>query len=88
MRVVFALMISVATTPAAAQITFQEPATPAQAKAGNPTDKIICERQDEIGSRLAAKKVCKTAAQWQEERRTERNDLEKVQQVVNQVPSR
>jgi hypothetical protein len=84
------LMIALS-APAAAQITFQEPTAPpapAQAKAANPNDKIICERQDEIGSRLGGKKVCKTAAQWQEERRTERNDLEKIQQVVNQEPSR
>ena len=76
------LMIALA-APAAAQITFQEPTTPpapTQAKPANPNDKIICERQDEIGSRLGAKKVCKTAAQWEEERRTEQNDLQKIQQ--------
>ncbi len=84
------MMIALA-APAAAQITFEgstAPAAPTQAKGTNPNDKIICERQDQIGSRLGAKKVCKTAAQWAEERRTERNDLEKIQQVVNQEPSR
>jgi Tfp pilus assembly protein PilF len=88
--VALVLMIALG-APATAQITFQEAtASPAsgQAKATNPNDKIICERQDEIGSRLGAKKVCKTAAQWTEERRSERNDLEKIQQVVNQAPSR
>jgi hypothetical protein len=72
-------MIALA-APAAAQITFQEPTTQAQAKPGSPNDKIICERQEEIGSRLAAKKVCKTAAEWQLERQQQRDDVSKVQQ--------
>jgi hypothetical protein len=45
-----------------------------KAKPTNPGDKI--------GSRLGVKKVCRTAAQWQEW-----NDIEKVRQVVNQAPS-
>jgi len=80
----FGVAVTVA-TPAAAQITFESqataPAAPLAAKPSNPTnDKMICEREDVIGSRLGAKKVCKTAAQWQEERRQQRETLEKVQQ--------
>jgi hypothetical protein len=78
------LMIALA-TPAGAQITFQEPTTavpPAQAKPTNSGDKIICERQDEIGSRLGGKKVCKTATEWQLERQQQRDDVQKEQQMI------
>jgi invasion protein IalB len=77
------LMIALA-TPAAAQITFQEATTPAasQAKPNKSGDKIVCERQDEIGSRLGGKKVCKTAAEWELERQQQRGDVEKEQQMV------
>jgi hypothetical protein len=82
------LMVPLA-APVGAQITFQEPPTaaPAQAKPANPNDKIICERQEEIGSRLGGKKVCKTAAQWQEERQQQRDTVEKFQQQATGQPS-
>lgn len=75
---------------AAAQITFVTPTTapPSNApKTGNSNDKVICEREEEIGSRLGGKKVCKTAAEWQEERRLQRQDIERIQQTTNQSPS-
>ena len=40
--------------------------------APNAGDKMICERQTEIGSRLKKNRVCKTAAQWREEREATR----------------
>ena len=65
---IFLMLAMVAAGPAAAQITFETPATApptaATAKSTNPNDKIICEKQEEIGSRLGGKKVCKTASQW------------------------
>src|SRR3954452_22938067 len=51
-------------------------AAPAKDKDPN---RIICEREDEIGSRLGGKMVCKTAAQWQLERQQQRETLEGVQ---------
>lgn len=73
------LMLALA-TPAAAQTASAQPqpAAPAASKAKDP-DRIICERQEEIGSRLGGKKVCKTAAQWDEERQQERDALDKFQ---------
>jgi len=48
--------------PAAAQTAPADPATTpaAVAKLKNP-NRMICEREEEIGSRLGGKKICKTA---------------------------
>ena len=91
MRTTILLTLAVlAASPAAAQITFQTPPTaPPQAATGakstNPNDKIICEKQEEIGSRLGGKKVCKTKAQWELDRRQQREDVEGVQQQATSV---
>lgn len=64
-----ALMTAV---PASAQITFDDtPAAPGANAKDPKAGKLICERVEEVGSRVAAKKVCLTAAQWQERRRQE-----------------
>jgi hypothetical protein len=78
--------------PAGAQITFDPPpAAPAHAasstKDSKDTNRIICERQEEIGSRLGGKKVCKSAAEWDEERRQQRDTVEKYQQQATGVPA-
>jgi invasion protein IalB len=70
------MMIALA-APAAAQSSTQQSA-PAASKDKDP-NRIICERQEEIGTRLGGKKVCKTAAQWDEERQQERQALDKFQ---------
>lgn len=77
---IFLALAASAVTPATAQITFGDtaPAQPANAKAKDP-NKVICERQEEMGSRLGGKKVCKTAAEWQEERAAQRRVLEDTQ---------
>ena len=57
-----------------------QPAQPAQtAKPAKNPNEVICEKQEEIGTRLATQRVCKTRAEWAEERRTNRMDVEKVQ---------
>lgn len=75
------LMMAVA-TPAAAQISIgSAPAAtaPAVKADGKDQNRMICEKQDQVGSRLAAKKVCKTALEWQQERTANRRTLEDVQ---------
>jgi invasion protein IalB len=79
------LMLAIA-APASAQNSGQTPASASTPKVKDP-NRIICEKQEEIGSRLGGKKVCKTALEWQEERREQRNDVERVQQTINQTPS-
>src|SRR5438045_4845181 len=79
------LMIALA-APVGAQTAAQpQQSAPATAKDKDP-NRIICERQEEIGTRLGGKKVCKTAAQWDEERRMQRDAVEKYQQQATGVP--
>jgi hypothetical protein len=49
-----------------------------QANKKDPSE-IVCERQEEIGSRLSSVRVCKTRAQWAEDRRLTRQEIEQVQ---------
>jgi hypothetical protein len=39
----------------------------------------ICEKITPVGSRLAAKRFCGTRAEWEEKRRLDREEVEKVQ---------
>lgn len=45
----------------------------------NPNERLICKKEEVIGSRLAAKKVCLTAREWQERTQADREQLEKIQ---------
>lgn len=42
-------------------------------------DKPICKKEKETGSRLAAKKVCRTKAEWDEFYRQQRAETEQMQ---------
>lgn len=42
-------------------------------------NRMICRSEDIIGSRLAKQKRCLTAAQWAEERRLNRESVERTQ---------
>jgi len=42
-------------------------------------DKIVCKREETIGTRLGAKKVCLTVAEWTELARTHRERTEQIQ---------
>lgn len=57
---------------------FAQQQQPTGKKVRDPNE-VICERQEEIGSRLGGTKVCKTRAEWAEERRLSRQDIDKVQ---------
>jgi hypothetical protein len=43
--------------------------------------KVICRTIDELGSRLASKRVCLTRDQWREQKDNERQNLEKAQRI-------
>lgn len=60
--------------------TPEAPAPTAQAKdkAADP-NKIICEKQEVLGSRLAVRRVCMTRAQWADLRSQDRQEIDKVQ---------
>ena len=59
-------------------------ALPTIAVAGDPKtprdpNRIICENQEVLGSRLATRKVCMTAAEWAAKRANERQLIDRSQ---------
>lgn len=53
---------------------------PAPASKDKDPNRIICQKIEETGSRVASKKVCMSAQQWEEKRRGDREYLEDAQQ--------
>lgn len=49
-------------------------------------NRIVCEKQGVLGSRLATKRVCMTAAEWAAQRLAERQTIDKTQ-IQRQGPS-
>ena len=88
MRIVGLALLLCAGSPAAAQVITIETANPAPKQVTGDLNKMICERVERTGSRLEIDKVCMTAAEWKEHRQGQREDVEKVQRIVNQNPSR
>ena len=69
-------------TPAIAQTPPQSAPVPIPAGQSD-VNKIVCERQEEIGSRLKGKKVCLTVQQWREFKNQSRDDVEEMQRHAN-----
>lgn len=69
--------------PAAAQTAPADPAAPpaAQPKLKDP-NRMICEREEELGSRLGGKKICRTALEWQQWRQQNRDQVENWQRQL------
>lgn len=70
-------------SPAAAQTTDSaqgQNAQPAKAK-------LICEKEQETGSRLGGRRVCHTQEEWDQIRAETRQNLEKIQQQSTGTPS-
>lgn len=63
--------IALVTGPALADEAAQQPE--------GDTNKVICRTVAETGSRLKAKKICMTAAEWAEQRRQNRQLIERSQ---------
>ena len=61
----------VAAVPAGAQAS--------DAKKAKDPNEVVCEKQKEIGSRVAVKRICMTRAEWAERRRIDRSEIEKAQ---------
>jgi len=66
-------------TPAAAQSDVRAIPVPVP-PGGTDVNKIVCERQDELGSRLKGKKVCMTVEQWKQYQAENREKTERLQQ--------
>ena len=56
----------------------QQPAQQPGAKTPDPNE-IVCEKEQDSGSRLVTNKVCMTRSQWAEQKRLNRMDIEKMQ---------
>ena len=72
MRVVTAIFAALALVPAIA-------AAEEKKADKNDPNRMICEKQEVLGSRVATKKICMTAAQWEDRRREDREAIEKGQ---------
>jgi hypothetical protein len=58
----------------------QPPNSAIASAAGDPSQ-TICEKVEDIGTRLSSKRVCMTRAEWAEQRRRNREEVEKAQQT-------
>jgi hypothetical protein len=79
----FKSVIIAATTLVLAGPALAQPApAAAQPVAGQPVkdpNRMICEREEEIGTRLGARKICRTAAEWDAMRRANREQVDNWQ---------
>jgi len=50
----------------------------ADAAKKNDSEKLICRTMDELGSRLASKRVCLTRTQWRQQEDMKREGLDKI----------
>jgi hypothetical protein len=52
---------------------------PEAVKKSSDLNKVVCEKVEILGSRLASKKVCMTRYEWAERRQADRHEVEKAQ---------
>ena len=57
-----------------------------ETKVKDDPNRVICEKQEILGTRLASKRVCKTKAEWAEERRENRQAIDRAQTIKQQPP--
>ncbi len=65
-------------TAAMAETTVQQAKSPDQNL--KDANEVVCQREETIGSRLAAKKICLTRKEWDERARINREETERAQQ--------
>ena len=70
-------VVGLVTSPVLAQ-SAPTPANTQGKKVLDPNE-VVCEKQEVLGSRLATQKICHTRAEWAEIRRSDRQDIEKLQ---------
>jgi hypothetical protein len=73
-----ALCALVASAPAFAQVTSIETNNPAPKGFGDP-NRVICQVEQTTGTRLGARKVCKTRLEWEQMRAEHREEFERFQ---------
>ena len=87
---ILVLAASLAGSAASAQVTSLATANPAPKGGIQDLNKIVCEVDETTGTRLGARKVCKTVAEWQDLRTQHRGTLEQVQRMATStgIPSK
>jgi len=88
MKRVFMLTFAAALigSSATAQVTSLQAANPAPKGGSQDLDRIVCDTEQTTGTRLGARKVCKTVLEWQQLTAEHRATVEKVQQMGNDPP--
>jgi hypothetical protein len=78
-----AYLVGIAVLFAPPAIAQTAPAGQATAKESpsseNDLDRIVCRKEERIGSRLGAKKVCLTVKEWQDLAQANREEVERAQ---------
>jgi len=82
LKVIYAVsaigLVAGTSAPALAQAPSNPPAASQQQAPQNPNE-IVCHKQEVTGSRLGAKKVCKTRAEWADLQLQDKQELTRVQ---------
>ncbi|HET7575914.1 MAG TPA: hypothetical protein VFK19_05020 [Sphingomicrobium sp.] len=76
-----AMLVAPAGVPALAQSAPQQQQQQQSdsAKSKYDPNEVVCEKQMETGSRLSSHRICMTRTQWAEQRRLDRQEVDKVQ---------
>lgn len=72
-----AAMLAATAAPTLAQSTANS--APANAKPVENPNEIVCEKQETTGSRIGARRVCMSRAEWADRKLQDRQELERVQ---------
>ena len=67
-------------TPSLAQASGSSSNQPvAEKPAAGSQNEVVCQKLEVTGTRLGAKRICKTRAQWADQKLQDRQEIEKVQ---------
>ncbi|HET8535266.1 MAG TPA: hypothetical protein VFL74_06925 [Sphingomicrobium sp.] len=72
-----AMAVLLSATASAQAVTSYRTNNPAPIKGD--ANKIVCQKEETIGTRLGGKKVCLTVAEWQARQQADRDQTERVQ---------
>jgi hypothetical protein len=80
------LAATIVSSAASAQVSSIQASNPMPKGNGQDLDRVVCDVEETTGTRLGARKVCKTVLEWQQLRAEHRLTVEKVQQMGNDPP--
>jgi hypothetical protein len=84
-----ASLLSIVAAPAVAQSSSSAVGQPQPVASTDKSDvnKIVCKKEEKLGSRLGGKKVCLTVQEWEDMAKAARDDTEAVQRGARTSPS-